>query len=356
MRAREPDEQGYVERDGVRIGYETFNDAAADQGRPTVLFVPIDTCVHSRAWKAPGAVPRPALPRRHHRPAGQRPVRPAAPTRRRTTTSTFVADTRRGDGPPRRRAGRAGGHLRERLAGAARRVAASPSGSRAWSRSGRGSATARRRCRSGRRPPRTSTTSCDVLRAAGSMGNRHYLPDALAGVRGVLLRPDAVRAALDQAARGHPRASTGATTGQVQLAEAGTAPGTPSTWREEAEALLRGDRPAGAGDPGHRGPLPAARPGRERSPSGPAASMLVLEGSGHLPMARHPVAVNRAIKGFVDRVTGAPAPARPPRWRHDASRRGRSTSPLRSGSATCAATWPSPTRCASGGPTWRSSG
>ena len=39
------------------------------------------------------------------------------------------------------------------------------------------------------------------------------------------------------------------------------------------------------------------------------AEHLVLEGSGHLPMARHPVVVNRAIKSFVDRVTAARAPA-----------------------------------------------
>ena len=50
MRAREPDEQGYVEPGGVLVGYETFGWAA--DGRPTVVFVPIDTIIHSRAWKA----------------------------------------------------------------------------------------------------------------------------------------------------------------------------------------------------------------------------------------------------------------------------------------------------------------
>jgi pimeloyl-ACP methyl ester carboxylesterase/predicted glycosyltransferase len=47
MRAREPDVDGYVERDGVKIGYEVFGD-----GPTTVVFVPIDAIVHSRAWKA----------------------------------------------------------------------------------------------------------------------------------------------------------------------------------------------------------------------------------------------------------------------------------------------------------------
>ena len=56
MRAREPDEQGYVEREGVRIGYETFGfDGPGAADRPAVVFVPIDTIVHSRAWK--GQVP-----------------------------------------------------------------------------------------------------------------------------------------------------------------------------------------------------------------------------------------------------------------------------------------------------------
>ncbi len=46
------------------------------------------------------------------------------------------------------------------------------------------------------------------------------------------------------------------------------------------------------------------------------AERLVLPGAGHLPMAREPVAVSRAIRGFVDRVAGphpSPSPARPAR-------------------------------------------
>ncbi len=50
MRAREPDEQGYVDRDGVRVAYESFGDAPT-----TVLFPPVDTIVDSRVWK--GQVP-----------------------------------------------------------------------------------------------------------------------------------------------------------------------------------------------------------------------------------------------------------------------------------------------------------
>jgi pimeloyl-ACP methyl ester carboxylesterase/predicted glycosyltransferase len=47
MRAREPDQQGHLDRDGVRIAYEVFG-----AGETTVVFVPMDPFVHSRAWKA----------------------------------------------------------------------------------------------------------------------------------------------------------------------------------------------------------------------------------------------------------------------------------------------------------------
>jgi pimeloyl-ACP methyl ester carboxylesterase/UDP:flavonoid glycosyltransferase YjiC (YdhE family) len=46
MRAKEPDEQGHVIRDGVRVAWERFGE----QG-PWVLFVPTWHIVHSRSWK-----------------------------------------------------------------------------------------------------------------------------------------------------------------------------------------------------------------------------------------------------------------------------------------------------------------
>ena len=57
MRARYPDETGTVERDGVRAFWERYGD-----GEPAVLFVPPWSIVHSRCWKA--QVPYFA---RHHR-------------------------------------------------------------------------------------------------------------------------------------------------------------------------------------------------------------------------------------------------------------------------------------------------
>ncbi len=46
MRARYPDEDGYVERDAVKLFYEVFGDAD-----PSVLLMPTWSIVHSRFWK-----------------------------------------------------------------------------------------------------------------------------------------------------------------------------------------------------------------------------------------------------------------------------------------------------------------
>ena len=46
MRAREPDRVGYVERDGVRVGYELFGSAG-----PAIIFLPSWQILHSRQWK-----------------------------------------------------------------------------------------------------------------------------------------------------------------------------------------------------------------------------------------------------------------------------------------------------------------
>src|SRR5438270_8682500 len=45
-RARYPDEDGLIDRDGVRVFYERYGD-----GEPTVLFLPTWSVVHSRSWK-----------------------------------------------------------------------------------------------------------------------------------------------------------------------------------------------------------------------------------------------------------------------------------------------------------------
>src|SRR5207244_73826 len=46
MRARQPDRDGYVERAGVKVFYEVFGER-----RPTILFLPSWSVVHSLTWK-----------------------------------------------------------------------------------------------------------------------------------------------------------------------------------------------------------------------------------------------------------------------------------------------------------------
>ena len=57
MRARYPDEDGYVERDGVKLFYEIFGS-----GAKTILMMPTWSIIHSRFWKM--QIPYLA---RHHR-------------------------------------------------------------------------------------------------------------------------------------------------------------------------------------------------------------------------------------------------------------------------------------------------
>ena len=47
MRARYPDTEGFIERDGVKVGYEVFGE-----GESAVVFPPVDGLVNSRCWKA----------------------------------------------------------------------------------------------------------------------------------------------------------------------------------------------------------------------------------------------------------------------------------------------------------------
>jgi pimeloyl-ACP methyl ester carboxylesterase len=47
MRAREPDADGFVARDRVKLHWELFGD-----GEPTLLLLPTWTIIHARFWKA----------------------------------------------------------------------------------------------------------------------------------------------------------------------------------------------------------------------------------------------------------------------------------------------------------------
>ena len=50
MRAREPDHEGFIERDGVRVGYAVFG-----AGEPTIILLTSWAITHAQQWK--GQVP-----------------------------------------------------------------------------------------------------------------------------------------------------------------------------------------------------------------------------------------------------------------------------------------------------------
>ena len=125
MRARYPDTEGFVERDGVKVGYEVFGS-----GEPALVFAPTDPLVHSRAWKAQvpylartsrvvtidprgnGRSDRPRVIRRlrrhrvrgrHHRGHGRRRRRPGGPRRDLQQRLDVAADGGAAPGPGARR-------------------------------------------------------------------------------------------------------------------------------------------------------------------------------------------------------------------------------------------------------------
>ena len=298
MRAREPDTHGYVDVDGVRLAWESFNDAADT----TVLFVPIDTCVNSRAWK--GQV---AYLAQHFRvvtvdpPGNGRSGRELDPEA--YGDLALVADTLA---------------VMDHL-GIERAVLVGICVS-AWQALLTAALHPERVLGRGRGRPVGTRPHATVPRPAGGgaalrggarrllglEGQQPPLPArALARVRRVLLRPDAARAALDQAARGHRRLHPRDHGRGDPRRERGTAV---PRQADEAERLLRG---ISAPVLVVQGTADLCQPqGRSRSVvEWTGAEHLLLEGSGHLPMARHPVVVNRAIKALVDRAAGRPPPA-----------------------------------------------
>ena len=270
MRAREPDVQAHLERDGLRIAYETFNDAAADRAGRRCC-----SCRSTRACTAGRGRPRcrtcPSTTACHHRPAGQRPLRPTHGPRgvRRPRVRRRHGGR---DGPAGvDRAVLVGICMSawqamlvaslhaERVRGvvAIGAVALRPHAAAAVPGRGRGS---------------TSTRSC--RRYEGwSMDNRHFMPEELAEFAAfffdqMLCEPHSTKQLEDIVGW------TGETTGQVQLA-AGTAP-VPRQHRGHRGAAAR-DHPAGAGDPRHRGPLPAPR-SVQRLAEWTGGELLELEG------------------------------------------------------------------------------
>lgn len=312
MRAREPDVQGSIDRGGVAVAYEVFD--GPERSDTTVVFVPIDPIVHSRAWKA--QVPYLA---QHYRvvtidPRGNgrsgRPTDSAA-----YDDLEFVGDiVAVMDALGVERAVLVGicasswwalicAALRpERVQGV---VAVSP-----WILDDT--------------PPlehRAEAKRHFDERLDSYEGwfktNRHFWLEQWPEYPAfffdqMFCEPHSTKQLEDVV--GFARE----TTGEVMLAweDSQTYPESAT----EAEKMLRGlTAPVIV----IQGTLDRCQPlaRQENLVRLTGAEHVVLEGSGHLLMARDPVVVNRTIKGFVDRVTGARTPTR--RWSRGTHRRPR---------------------------------
>ena len=296
MRAREPDEQGYVGRDGVRVAYESFGD-----GEQTVLFPPPDLIVHSRLWKA--QVPYLA---RHFRvvtidPRGNgrsdRPTDPAAYADAELVgDSIAVLDHLGVDRAVLVGVCFSAWHALlcaslhpDRVSGV---VAIAP-----WVNDGS--------------PPLPERREA-VLRFDEELPaydgwdrmNRHYWQQDWPGYAEFFFtqicdKPHSAKLVEDAA--GWARESNA----ELQLAaEDGQGPSLSP--EDSAEVLGRVGCPVLVIHGTEDRCLPSERFDTVTRLTG--AERLVIEGAGHLPMAREPVVVNHAIKDFADRVAGAPRP------------------------------------------------
>jgi pimeloyl-ACP methyl ester carboxylesterase/predicted glycosyltransferase len=307
MRARYPDAEGFVDRGGVKVGYEVFGE-----GEPAVVFAPINPIVHSRAWKAQV----PYLARRFKviaiDPRGNgRSDRPQAAEA--YVQAEFVADTVAVmDACDVDRAVLVGISSSgwtsllmaalhpERVLGVVAIGSFAPELA-PW-------------------PAHRAEYDFDEVldtEEGWAKDNRHYwlrdwpgfaeffFAELLCEPHSTKPREDGVAWALETS----PEAVTAYCTAP---------PGSSS--QEETERLLRQVRcPVLAihGDQDRAVPLSWS----ERVAELTGADLLIVEGAGHCPNAREPVVVNHAIRDFADRFRPGPAPPR--RWTRALDRRRR---------------------------------
>jgi hypothetical protein len=295
MRVCTPDVEGFVERDGVKVGYELYDNDA-----PTILLFPTWSIVHSRAWKG-----QLGYLSRHWRvvtvrPARQRPLRP----------------------PPR-------GGLRRR--GVRRRRH-------------------RRAGRTGR------TMRCSSAGRAVGPGRHLPQPPIPTGCRGLVLIAPGIpftphprsRRSASSAITTRPRGGTssawrtGSGTGPTssssshdQVFPSRTPPSScedASSWSLETDpdtiALTMCSRLGGNDDidqvapaastarcwsctPRATGSTPTS--GDSGRPSSPVATLVTVDGDGHGLPAREPVFINRLLHDFAARATATP-PTPTRRW------------------------------------------
>ncbi|HTW04177.1 MAG TPA: alpha/beta fold hydrolase [Streptosporangiaceae bacterium] len=307
MRARYPNAEGFVDRGGVKVGYEVFGE-----GEPAVVFAPINPIVHSRGWKAQV----PYLARRFKvitiDPRGNgRSDRPEAAEAYAQTE--FVADTVAVmDACDVDRAVVVGISSSgwtsllmaalhpERVLGVVA-IAASAPELVPWP------------------AHRTVYDFDEVLdtEEGWAKENRHYwlrdwrgfaeffFGELLCEPHSTKPREDCVGWALE--------------TKPETVAAFSTAPEQSSSQEETERLLRRVSCPVLAihGDQDRCVPLS----GSERIAELTGADLLIVEGAGHCPNAREPVVVNHAIRDFANRFRPGPAPPR--RWTRPLDRRRR---------------------------------
>ena len=192
--------EGFVERDGVKVGYEVFGS-----GEPAARVRPDRPAGPLPGLEGPGAVPGPDVAGRHHRPARQRPVGPAGVDPPPTPTPSSWPTPSRSWTPP-ASTGPSSSGCAAAPGRAADGGAASGPGARRGQRRHLGAVPHAARCRARRSTTSTETADTDE---GWAKDNRHYWLRDWRGLRRVLLRRAAPRAALHQAARGLRRLGDG---------------------------------------------------------------------------------------------------------------------------------------------------
>ena len=285
-RARYPDEEGFVERDGVRVFYEVYAT-----GGPTVLLLPTWALIHSRHWKMQipflarhcrvvtfdgrgnGRSDRPRAPR-HTRSASSRPTRSRSWTRRRRNAPSSSA-------------------CRARRSGASCSPRSIRSASPAPRSSGRPSRW-RRRCPNAPSIPSTSgsiptkggrsttcTTGCGTIGTSSSSSSgsasrsrtrrsRSRTPSA-----GRSRRPPRCSRTTTPASTCRSAATSGSSAGAFAVRCSSC-----TATRTRCHSHARGAALAEA----------------------TGGQLVTLEGSGHFPQARDPVVINLLVQEFVERL------------------------------------------------------
>ena len=297
MRAREPDTEGYVERDGVKVGYEVFGDRT-----PTVLLLPTWTIVHSRFWKAQV----PYLSRHYRviafdRPGNGRSERPLTPD---AYTVEAVVDHAMAildaTGTDRVITVSLSQGAQEGLKLAAdhadRVLGAVFIGASITLEPGHPERVAA--VQQFYEPPPPEPRRWEKLNAQYWLN--HYEDFVEFFFSECFPEPHSTKQREDC------RGWAGETTPEVLLADVGAvlAPETVLEWAQRATVptlVIHGsdDRIS-----------PLAR--AETLARGTGGELVVLDGAGHIPLARDPVRVNLLIRDFVDRLAGAPP--RTTRW------------------------------------------